>query len=82
LLPADAIVFKQGGGQSVRLWSFEVKKELNSSNVRKSFFQAVSNSSWANEGYLVAVSIVGEQVEQELRGYQLICITLPPCLRQ
>lgn len=58
---------KQGGGQSVRLWSFEVKKELNSSNVRKSFFQAVSNSSWANEGYLVAVSIVGEQVEQELR---------------
>lgn len=58
---------KQGGGQSVRLWSFEVKKELTGSNVRKSFFQAVSNSSWANEGYLVATSISDSNVEQELR---------------
>jgi len=58
---------KQGAGQSVRLWSFEVKKELNGSNVRKSFFQAVSNSSWANEGYLVATSISDNTVEQELR---------------
>lgn len=57
----------QGGGQSVRLWSFEVKKELNSSNVRKSFFQAVSNSSWANEGYLVATLLADNVVEQELR---------------
>lgn len=58
---------KQGGGQSIRLWSFEVKKELNVSNVRKSFFQAVSNSSWANEGYLVAAAISDSNVEQELR---------------
>jgi hypothetical protein len=58
---------KQGAGQSVRLWSFEVKKELNGSNTRKSFFQAVSNSSWANEGYLVATSISDSTVEQELR---------------
>jgi hypothetical protein len=29
---------KQGAGQSVRLWSFEVKKELSGSNARKSFF--------------------------------------------
>lgn len=58
---------KQGGGQSVRLWSFEVKKELSGSNARKSFFQAVSNSSWANEGYLVATSISDSSVEQELR---------------
>ena len=58
---------KLGSGQTVRLWSFEVKKELNSSNVRKSFFQAVSNSSWANEGYLVATSISDAVVEQELR---------------
>ncbi|EJM7153673.1 hypothetical protein NOW39_003175 [Vibrio parahaemolyticus] len=43
---------QQGGGQRVRLWSFEVKKALTGSNVRKSFFQAVSNSSWANEGGL------------------------------
>jgi len=58
---------KQGAGQSVRLWSFEVKKELTGSNARKSFFQAVSNSSWANEGYLVATSISDINVEQELR---------------
>ena len=58
---------KQGAGQSVRLWSFEVKKELTSSNARRSFFQAVSNSSWANEGYLVATSISDSTVEQELR---------------
>lgn len=58
---------KQGAGQSVRLWSFEVKKELTASNARKSFFQSVSNSSWANEGYLVATSISDSSVEQELR---------------
>lgn len=58
---------QQGAGQSVRLWSFEVKKEITNSNVRKSFFQAVSNSSWANEGYLVATSISDNYVEQELR---------------
>ncbi|MDM8554662.1 hypothetical protein QUF75_08045 [Desulfococcaceae bacterium HSG7] len=57
---------KHGSGQSVRLWSFEVKKELNSSNTRKCFFQAVSNSSWANEGYLVAATIY-TKVDQELR---------------
>ena len=30
-----------------------MKIRLNFSNLRKDFFQAVSNSSWANEGYLV-----------------------------
>lgn len=58
---------KHSSGQNVRLWSFEVKKELNSSNIRSSFFQAVSNSSWANEGYLVATSISTSEVEEELR---------------
>ncbi len=38
---------------SVKLFSFELKKELNFSNLRQSFFQGVSNSSWAHEGYLV-----------------------------
>lgn len=58
---------KLGSGQNVALWSFEVKKELNGTNVRESFFQAVSNSSWANEGYLVTAAIVGEHTEEELR---------------
>lgn len=56
---------RQGGGQSVRLWAFEVKRELTRANVRKCFFQAVSNSSWANEGYLVTTSIADTLVEQE-----------------
>ncbi len=42
---------------SIRLYSFEIKKSLNKTNYRESFFQAVSNSSWAHEGYLVAPEI-------------------------
>lgn len=48
---------RHGDGRAVRLWSFEVKKQLTKSNVRQYFFQAVSNSSWANYGYLVATGI-------------------------
>jgi hypothetical protein len=43
---------------AIRLFSFELKRSLNKSNYRESFFQAVSNSSWAHEGYLVAVEIM------------------------
>lgn len=42
------------GGNRVKLYSFEVKKKITQSSLRESFFQAVSNSSWANHGYLVA----------------------------
>jgi uncharacterized protein len=42
---------------SIKLFSFELKISLNFVNLRQSFFQAVSNSSWANEGYLVALYI-------------------------
>lgn len=41
----------------IKIYSFEIKKELNFSNYKESFFQAVSNSSWANEGYLVTIEI-------------------------
>ncbi|GAA9864496.1 COG2958 family protein [Helicobacter pylori] len=37
----------------VKLMSFELKKEISVNNCRKCYFQAISNSSWANEGYLV-----------------------------
>lgn len=50
-----------------RLWSFEAKLLLNRSNVRKSYFQAVSNSSWSNFGYLVAAVIEGDGTMKELR---------------
>lgn len=45
---------------SIKLFSFELKISLNFSNLRQSYFQAVSNSSWANEGYLVALKIDDE----------------------
>jgi len=50
-----------------RLWSFEVKKLLNRSNTREAYFQAVSNSSWAHYGYLVAGRIEGADTLKELR---------------
>jgi len=45
------------GDSAIKLFSFELKKSLSFSNIRESFFQAVSNSSWAHEGYLVAAQI-------------------------
>ena len=40
------------------LISYEIKKEIKSDyELKKCFFQAVSNSSWANYGYLVAFDI-------------------------
>ncbi|WP_195514055.1 COG2958 family protein [Turicibacter sanguinis] len=42
---------------SYKLFSFELKIKLNFANLRECYFQAVSNSSWANEGYLVALEI-------------------------
>jgi hypothetical protein len=37
-----------------------MKKELDFGNIRSAFFQTVSNSSWANESYLVAAQISEE----------------------
>ncbi|MGL2753801.1 HrgA protein [Helicobacter pylori] len=37
----------------VKLVSFELKKEISVHNCRECYFQAISNSSWANKGYLV-----------------------------
>jgi uncharacterized protein len=51
--------------RKTRLWSFEVKKLINRSNVREAYFQAVSNSSWANFGYLVTAEI--QAAEKEVR---------------
>ncbi len=58
---------KHSGEQRARLWSFEVKKLLNKSNVREAYFQTVSNSSWANFGYLVAARIEGADAIKELQ---------------
>lgn len=42
---------------SIRLFSFEMKINLTFTNLREYYFQAVSNSSWANEGYLVVLKL-------------------------
>lgn len=55
---AEIIEFgKISDNNLVKLYSFEIKKTLSKGNYRESFFQAVSNSSWANEGYLVTTEI-------------------------
>lgn len=48
---------KASGAQLSKLYSFELKIALDFSSLRECFFQAVSNSSWAHEGYLVASRI-------------------------
>jgi uncharacterized protein len=51
---------------SCELISYELKKEIrNDYDLKKSYFQAVSNSSWANSGYLVAFDI-DTKVYQEM----------------
>lgn len=52
--------------KSVRLYSFEMKREIHSDyDLKEYFFQALSNSSWANKGYLVAYDI-NEQLTAEM----------------
>lgn len=60
------------GNIAIKLFSFEIKKELSFSNLRESFFQTVSNSSWAHEGYLVAAEIsTNDDFRSELRRLSL-----------
>ncbi|MFP6317402.1 HTH domain-containing protein [Helicobacter pylori] len=55
------------GQEKHKLFSFELKKELSFSNLKESYFQAVSNSTWANEGYLVVFEEIKYKVLGELR---------------
>ncbi|GAA8570715.1 hypothetical protein HpDR60_22990 [Helicobacter pylori] len=59
--------FLQHTGQKRhKLFSFELKIRINLSNLKASYFQAVSNSSWANEGYLVVFERIEDKVLGEL----------------
>lgn len=51
---------KSLGDNPYLIFSFELKKSVTRGTLRQNYFQAVSNSSWANEGYLVA-----EKVDKE-----------------
>ncbi|MGL2387770.1 HTH domain-containing protein [Helicobacter pylori] len=55
------------GQKRHKLFSFELKKELGFSNLKESYFQAVSNSTWANEGYLVVFKIE-DKIEDKVLG--------------
>ncbi|GAA8123210.1 hypothetical protein HpBT110_00260 [Helicobacter pylori] len=53
------------GQKRHKIFSFELKKELSLSNLKESYFQAVSNSTWANEGYLVVFGIKDEDKDKD-----------------
>ncbi len=64
-LDGETVELARNYGQSnIALYSFEMKISITGSNVREYFFQAVSNSSWANEGYLVALEYSEEALDQ------------------
>jgi hypothetical protein len=65
-----------------RLYSFELKTSLDLGNLRESFFQAVSNSSWAHESYLVASKInkepdFREELERLCEAFRIGVIAIP-----
>ena len=58
-----------------KISSYEIKREINSdSDLKKAFFQAVSNSSWANYGYLVAFEFSDNLNDEIARLNQLFGI--------
>ena len=63
-----------------KLTSYELKKEINTDyELKKYFFQAVSNSSWANYGYLVAFEIsnsLNEEMERLNQSFGIGIIEL------
>ncbi|MEM7036531.1 MAG: HTH domain-containing protein [Bacteroidota bacterium] len=67
---AILLVQKEMKTSAVRIFSFEMKLDLRQANLRQYFFQAVSNSSWAHEGYLVALSVDGSA--EFLREYRML----------
>lgn len=52
---------------ATKLFSFELKIRVDISNLREYYFQAVSNSSWANEGYLVTLKLDEDVIEEARR---------------
>lgn len=52
--------------RKAKLISVEVKLALTAGTVRESFFQAASNSLWANRAYLAATEVRGQDTLEEL----------------
>ncbi len=52
--------------QSIHIYSYELKKKIETDyQLKQYYFQALSNSSWANYGYLVAFEI-NEDLDEEM----------------
>ena len=68
--------------QYVDLYSFELKCSIqNDHELKEAFFQALSNSSWGNYGYLVAFEIKDdllEEMERLNRAFGIGIISLSP----
>ena len=68
--------------QYVELYSFELKRAItNDHQLKEYFFQALSNSSWANYGYLAALEIsddLMEEMERLNRAFGIGVIQLSP----
>lgn len=66
----------------IELFSYELKRSIDDDHdLKKYFFQALSNSSWANYGYLVAFEIsdsVEEEMERLNRAFGIGLIHLSP----
>lgn len=54
-------LFKNINKPSYKIYSFELKVDINNANLKEYYFQAVSNSSWANEGYLVIFNDIDDE---------------------
>lgn len=54
---------KQINQTPIGVFSFEIKRKIQFLNLRESYFQAVSNSRWANKGYLVCAEIDQNDIE-------------------
>ena len=52
-----ADLLQKTGASAAKLYSFELKRSIDFGTLREYFFQAVSNSSWANAGYLVTAEL-------------------------
>jgi len=62
---AKNLVKALDGGEVIHLLSYELKKEIKTDyELKKCFFQAVSNSSWSDFGYLVVLEISDNIIDE------------------
>jgi len=78
--PNQALMKVLNKADTFKVTSYELKKEINTDyELKRSYFQAVSNSSWANYGYLVAFDIsssLNEEIERLNQSFGIGVIEL------